>query len=210
VVRLDKTQGGVSSGAANEAAAEQEIAEEVLRTSALSYQQELPGSDADAIEVLLALLRAVRVHRTAVTRQLESLDLAVGMTGARYTLLMTLYFSRDNLLAQNEISRELNVSRTNITNLIDGLERDGLVERMPSPADRRVSYAQLTQRGRDVCVKLMPAMAELMQDATRDFSADEKAQFRSFLYRVQRNIVATHPGHYSRGLGVDQEPQSLP
>jgi DNA-binding MarR family transcriptional regulator len=132
------------------------------------------------------------------------------MTGARYTLLMTLYFSRDNLLAQNEISRELNVSRTNITNLIDGLERDELVERVPNPADRRVSYAQLTDKGRAVCERLMPTMTELMQDATHDFSPDERAQLKTLLYRVQRNIVATHPGHYSRGLGIDKEPQSLP
>jgi DNA-binding MarR family transcriptional regulator len=188
---------------------EQSIAEGVLRASAQRYQDVLPGADAEAIEVLLALLRTVRVHRTAVSRQLESLELPVGMTGARYTLLMTLYFSRENLLAQNEISRELNVSRTNITNLIDGLERDDLVERVPNPADRRVSYAQLTDRGRAVCEELMPTMTELMEDATRDFSTDERAQLKALLYRVQRNIVATHPGHYSRGLGVDQEPQAL-
>ena len=189
---------------------EQTIAEGVLRASAQRYQEELPGTDAEAIEVLLALLRTVRVHRTAVSRQLESLDLDLAMTGARYTLLMTLFFSTENRLAQNEISRELNVSRTNITNLIDGLERDGLVERVPNPSDRRVSYAHLTQRGRNVCEKLMPTMADLMQDATRDFSPDEKEQLKAYLYRVQRNIVTTHPGHYSRGLGVDQEPQSLP
>jgi DNA-binding MarR family transcriptional regulator len=209
-VLVDKTREGVENAVRTAEEDGQSIAEDVLRASALRYQEELPGSDADAIEVLLALLRSVRVHRTAVTRQLEALELEAGMTGARYTLLMTLYFSRENLLAQNEISRELNVSRTNITNLIDGLERDGLVERVPNPSDRRVSYAQLTDRGRALCVKLMPTMAQLMEDATRDFSPDERAQFKAFLYRVQRNIVATHPGHYSRGLGVDQEPQALP
>jgi DNA-binding MarR family transcriptional regulator len=189
---------------------EQSLAEDVLRETAQRYREVLPTTDPEAIEVLLALLRSVRVHRTAVSRQLESLDLEVAMTGARYTLLMTLYFSRESLLAQNEISRELNVSRTNITNLIDGLERDDLVERVPNPADRRVSYARLTDRGLAVCEKLMPTMADLMVDATRDFSDDERVQLKGFLYRVQRNIVATHPGHYSRGLGVDQEPASLP
>jgi DNA-binding MarR family transcriptional regulator len=206
MVQAGKAQDSASSTTEPD---EQSIAEDVLRTSAQRYQDELPGADAEAIEVLLALLRTVRVHRTAVSRQLESLELPVGMTGARYTLLMTLYFSRENLLAQNEISRELNVSRTNITNLIDGLERDDLVERVPNPADRRVSYAQLTDRGRAVCEELMPTMTELMEDATRDFSTDERAQLKALLYRVQRNIVATHPGHYSRGLGVDQEPQAL-
>ncbi len=191
--------------AASEVNAEQTIAEQALRASAFRFETELPGTDGDAIEVMLATLRTVRVHRTAVQRQLEALDLKVGMTGARFTLLMTLYFSRENLLAQNEISKELNVSRTNITNLIDGLERDYLVERIPNPADRRVSYAQLTQQGYNLCVKLMPVMTVLMQDATRGFSKDEKALFKEFLYRVQRNIVSAYPGHYARGLGVDQD-----
>jgi DNA-binding MarR family transcriptional regulator len=187
---------------------EQTSAEHVLRTLSKRYSDELPGVDAEAIEILLSVLRTVRVHRTAVTRTLESMDLDVAVTGARYTLLMTLLFSRDNLLAQNEISRELNVSRTNITNLIDGLERDGLVERVPNPSDRRVSYARLTERGRDVCMELMPSMTALMQDATRDFSEDERAQLKGYLYRMQRNIVSTHPGTYARGLAIE-EPQPL-
>jgi DNA-binding MarR family transcriptional regulator len=200
--QVRKDYGG-SAGIELEINDEQAVAEGILRASARRYEAELPGTDGDAIEVMLALLRSVRVHRTAVQRQLEGMDLRVGMTGARYTLLMTLYFSRENLLAQNEISKELNVSRTNITNLIDGLERDGLVERIPNPSDRRVSYARLTQQGHDLCVALMPAMTTLMSDATHDFSDDERAQLREFLYRVQRNIIAAHPGHYARALGVD-------
>jgi DNA-binding MarR family transcriptional regulator len=185
---------------------EQAEAEHVLHATALRYADEVPGTDAVAIDAILSLLRAVRVHRTAVARQFESLGLEVGMTGARFTLLMTLHFSRDELLAQNEISRKLNVSRTNVTNLIDGLERDGLVERLPNPADRRVSYAQLTPSGHSLCVMLMPMVTRLMEDATRDFNAAEKAQFTDFLYRVQRNISSAYPGQYARGLGVlDQE-----
>lgn len=188
-----------------EAIEAQAQAEEMLHASALRYGEEQPGTDVDAIEVVLAMLRAVRVHRTAVGRQIEALGLGVNMSGARFTLLITLYFARENLLAQNEISRELNVSRTNITNLIDGLERDGLVERVASPADRRVSYARLTPAGEALCMRLLPVMAAYMQEATQDFTPEEKRQFKDFLYRVQRNIVSSHPGHYSRGIGVDPE-----
>jgi DNA-binding MarR family transcriptional regulator len=203
--QVRKDSGVAAASPQSEVSEEQAAAEEVLRASAVRYRAELPGTDADAIEVFLALLRSVRVHRTAVQRQIETLGLDVGMTGARYTLLMTLYFSRENLLAQNALSKELNVSRTNITNLIDGLERDGLVERIPNPTDRRVSYARLTQAGYDLCVKLMPVMTTLMQSATRGFNEEERIQLKELLYRVQRNIVLAYPGHYARGLGVDQE-----
>ena len=184
---------------------DQIVAEEVLRSMALSYYEELPESDPDAIEVMLALIRTMRVHRTAVSRYIDFLDLPVAMTGARYTLLMTLYFSRDNLLPQNKISHELNVSRTNITNLIDGLERDGLVERVPSPMDRRVSYAKLTDAGRELCIQLMPPLTRLNEGATSDFTSEERILLKELLYRVQRNIIKAHPGHYARGLGIGND-----
>jgi DNA-binding MarR family transcriptional regulator len=203
MVQVEKMKGGVDAAKEALEPGGQPDAEKVLRSRARRYHEELPDSDPDAIEVMLALIRAFRVHRTAVARQIDMLDLPVSMTGARYTLLMTLYFSRENLLPQNKISRELNVSRTNITNLIDGLERDGLVERVPSPIDRRVSYAKLTEAGHALCVNLMPPLTRLTEDATSDFTADEKSQFKKFLYRVQRNIEAAHPGSYARGLGVD-------
>jgi MarR family 2-MHQ and catechol resistance regulon transcriptional repressor len=180
----------------------QAAAESVLRASAMRYQDELSWADPDAIEAALALLRATRMHRTAAGRQIESLNLGVSMTGARFTLLLTLYFSRDNLLAQNEISRELSVSRTNVTNLIDGLERDGLVIRVPNPADRRVSYAQLTAEGEQLCVRLLPDMTQLMMDLTHGFTPGERLQLKDFLYRMQRNVATSHPGRYARGLGL--------
>ena len=43
---------------------------------------------------------------------------------------------------------ELGVTRPNVTKLVDGLERGGLVERLPHPSDGRMVHAHLTARGR--------------------------------------------------------------
>ena len=43
---------------------------------------------------------------------------------------------------------ELGVTRPNVTKLVDGLERGGLVERLPHPSDGRMVQAHLTPRGR--------------------------------------------------------------
>jgi DNA-binding MarR family transcriptional regulator len=197
--------GEIEDASIQEALDAQETAEASLHELALRYQQELSWADADTIEVDLAFIRANRMHRLAAGRMMDNLDLDVSMTGARFTLLLTLFFARDNLLAQNEISRELSVSRTNITNLIDGLERDGLVSRVPNPADRRVSYAQLTPAGEEVCMAVLPHMTRTMMDELAGFTDEEKALFKDFLYRMQRNIVSSHPGKYGRGIGVERE-----
>ena len=181
----------------------QRVSERVLAATAKRYKDELPWADSEAIETTLAMVRLHRMNRLAASRQIESLELPVNITGARFTLLLTLYFARDNLLAQNEISRELNVSRTNITNLIDGLERDGLVERVPNPADRRVSYARLTEEGRHACLEVLPAMTRFLLDLMDGFTPEETAQFKEYLYRVQRNLAMLHPGRYGKGVGLE-------
>lgn len=180
----------------------QSVSEHVLAATARRYQEELPWANAKTIEATLAMLRLQRMHRLAASRHIESLELPVSLTGARFTLLLTLYFARDNLLAQNEISRELSVSRTNITNLIDGLERDGLVERVPNPADRRVSYARLTENGMRACLEVLPEMTQLMLDHLDGFTPEETAQFTEYLYRVQRNVALHYPGRYGKGISI--------
>ena len=162
--------------------------EDVVHDFALSYKKELPWADAEAIEINLSLLRANCVLTAAVSRQIEGLNLGVSLSGARFTLLRTLYFAKGDPLPQNEISRRMGVSRTNITNLIDGLERDGLVTRVTSPADRRVSYARLTPAGEDACTVVLPVLTQLMGDACRNFSDEEKSQFLDFLTRIQYDI----------------------
>jgi len=191
------------SGSQAEIEEAQRVSEHVLAATARRYKEEVSWADPEMIETALAMVRMHRMNRVAASRHLESLELPVNLTGARFTLLLTLYFARDNLLAQNEISRELSVSRTNITNLIDGLERDGLVERVPNPADRRVSYARLTDTGRWACLEVLPEMTRFLHDLLDGFAPEETAQFKEYLYRVQRNLTSHHPGRYGKGVGLE-------
>jgi DNA-binding MarR family transcriptional regulator len=190
------------SGSQEEVEEAQQVSERVLAATARRYQEELPWADAETLEAVLAFVRLHRMHRVAAARHIDSLELPVSNSGARFTLLLTLYFARDNLLAQNEISRELSVSRTNITNLIDGLERDGLVERVPNPSDRRVSYARLTDDGKHACLTVLPEIARFMTDHLEGFTREERLQFKDFLYRMQRNVARHNPGRYGKGIGI--------
>lgn len=50
-------------------------------------------------------------------------------------------------LTMGELSRRLMVSGGNVTSVVGGLERDGLVYRRSPAADRRTSYVALTEQG---------------------------------------------------------------
>ena len=58
--------------------------------------------------------------------------------------------------SQSDLSRELLVHRSNVTGLVDRLERDGLVERRDEPGDRRAYQVRLTAAGRRLVDQILP------------------------------------------------------
>jgi DNA-binding MarR family transcriptional regulator len=70
-----------------------------------------------------------------------------GTTLPRFDLMAALERAPEGL-TMGELSRRLMVSGGNVTSIVNGLERDGLVCRRSPAADRRTSYVALTERGR--------------------------------------------------------------
>ena len=62
--------------------------------------------------------------------------------------------------------------------------KGGLVHRVGSPLDRRVSLAELTPEGEDAFRKILPIMSARMAEACSSFSEQEKVQFLSYLQRL--------------------------
>lgn len=73
-----------------------------------------------------------------------------GLTFARYEALVLLAFSREGHLPMSKIGRRLMVHPTSVTNIIQRLAAQGLVERSPNPDDGRGMLATITPRGREV------------------------------------------------------------
>lgn len=68
-----------------------------------------------------------------------------GVSYARMRLLGALHCGGPKIMSS--ISDELGVTRRNITALVDGLEEEGLVRRLPHPTDRRAIIIELTDEG---------------------------------------------------------------
>lgn len=73
-----------------------------------------------------------------------------GLTFARYEALVLLAFSSEGRLPMSKIGQRLMVHPTSVTNIIQRLAAQGLVERAPNPADGRGMLATITPRGREV------------------------------------------------------------
>jgi len=96
-----------------------------------------------------AFVRLVRAH-VAVTGQLSAqLSADHGLSLNAYEALLHLAGAPDSRMRRVDLANGLLLTAGGVTRLLDGLERDGLVAREECASDRRVSYAVLTEAGRD-------------------------------------------------------------
>lgn len=103
----------------------------------------------DAATEMVAVTSIMRVHQILMARLNELLE-PYDLTFARYEALMLLHFSRRGSLPLGKIGERLQVHRTSVTNTIDGLEKIGLVRRVPHESDRRTTLAEILPEGKRV------------------------------------------------------------
>ncbi|TNC24594.1 MarR family winged helix-turn-helix transcriptional regulator [Amycolatopsis alkalitolerans] len=90
------------------------------------------------------LMRVQQIIQSAVDGALKP----HGLTFARYEALVLLSFARRSSLPMRVMGERLQLHPTSVTNIVDRLERDGLVKRVPHPTDRRTTLVEITDGGR--------------------------------------------------------------
>ncbi len=109
---------------------------------------------AAGMAAVTSVMRAQQILLARVDRVLRPL----GLTFARYEVLMLLTFSRDGALALSKIGSRLQVHPASVTNAVDRLQAQGLVRRVPHPSDRRATLAEITPDGRALAAKATAAL----------------------------------------------------
>jgi DNA-binding MarR family transcriptional regulator len=105
--------------------------------------QALPGS-ARSDGVWVKFLRA----HAAVTRELSArLEAAHGLTLSDFDVLVQLFHAESHRLRRVDLARQVLLTASGITRLLDGLERAGWVAKARCDSDQRVTYAVLTDEG---------------------------------------------------------------
>jgi len=108
-----------------------------------------------AMAAVTSIMRAQQL----LLGELDGILRPYGLTFARYEALVLLAFSRTGALPLRVIGERLMVHPTSVTNTVDRLERDGLVQRRPNPRDGRGTLAEITPAGREVVTR---STADLM------------------------------------------------
>ena len=143
----------------------------------------------EVFEALGALrLAAKRIH-DAMERFAES----HGLSESRLRVLTRLCHRPSRQLPLGALAEGMDVTPRTMTDIIDVLERDGLVKRVPDPADRRSVQAVITDAGLErINAMRTDAMAKQAAVA-QGFTGDQLVQLRHLCLLLVRN------------LGTDQE-----
>jgi DNA-binding MarR family transcriptional regulator len=96
-----------------------------------------------------AWTRLVRAYASTTRLLSAELQEAHGLTINDYEALLVLSRAEEGRLKRVELARSLMLTPSGITRLLQGLEDAGLVERASCATDLRVTYAQLTDAGRE-------------------------------------------------------------
>src|SRR4051812_32025266 len=150
-----------------------------------SFEHEFPGASASATATSVTLLHTASLlldeinrHRATVTRLSPSACQALAvLDGAGEPLSST------------EISTRLLVTTASMTSLLDTLEGQGLVRRVPHPRDRRKVLVEISTEGRETIDRVMPVVHAANATALSILSEKQRAQLCALLSRLQDHLA---------------------
>jgi DNA-binding MarR family transcriptional regulator len=128
---------------------------------------------ADAADGMAAVTSVFRAQQIYLAR-IDALLRPLGLTFARYEVLMLLLFSRAGSLPLSKVGARLQVHPTSVTNAVNRLADQGLISREAHPTDRRTTLAKITPAGRGLAQQATAAVnAEVFEHPGLDAPAVE-------------------------------------
>ena len=138
------------------------------RSTALTLDTDWPRLYNSYMNDAIAFALMHAGHR--IGARLEEVLAGVGLSGAKHAALSFLV-THDRPMSLSELAEKLTCVRSNITQLVDRLEADGLVKRIDDPADRRAVRAEVTRLGRERHDAGWRVLNPVLQDVAEELSA---------------------------------------
>lgn len=89
---------------------------------------------------------------------------------------------------QKDIETEFGIRRSSVTNILQNIEKNGLIKREGDPADARVKKVMLTEEGKKLSRLLKDYIVNLEAVIVDGMTTEEKEQFLSYLKQSLQNI----------------------
>jgi DNA-binding MarR family transcriptional regulator len=136
------------------------------------------------------LTRAVLTTADTFLREGQRLFRSHGLTAAQYNVLSALAPAPAEGISQRALGDLLVVDRSNVTGLVDRMEKAGWVRRADDPDDRRVYRVQLTAAGRRLWSEVSPRYAQVVGQVTAELGEAQARATLKVLQKLREGAVA--------------------
>lgn len=117
------------------------------------------------------------------------LDRRMAAEGASLARTKMLHYIANNApVRAADVAEWFNLAPRTVTQGIDTMERDGLVVRVPDPADRRAKRLDITDKGRQVLHQTEPLRHELVEQAFSLLTEQDVVDFARILDRLEEAL----------------------
>jgi DNA-binding MarR family transcriptional regulator len=137
-------------------------------------------SEPDLLSLVYDVARLIRVAADKRAR-------VEGMTRAQWGLLLQIW--RNPGVSQKEVADLLEVEPISVARLVDRLERSGLIERRPDPADRRIWRLHLCAAAGPVLQRIIVERSELAAVIERGVEPALRAAMLEGLFTMKANLM---------------------
>lgn len=133
----------------------------------------------------------------------DSIGFLINSAGRRISQLLTSRFSpygvtpeqwsvltrlcEEDGVSQKELALRVGKDQTNVTRILDQLERKSLAERRINPEDRRSFCAYVTNEGRKLQLILIPIEEEVIATVTKGLSLEHLTMLKQVLIQLINN-----------------------
>jgi len=114
----------------------------------------------------------------------------LGVVPGQFAQLLALY--EEDGLTQRELCDRVRIEQPTMASTLQRMERDGLVERVPDPDDRRRARVMLTDQSRRIETDLTTAARKVNSVATEGLSKAEVEAFMATLDKLISNLESRH------------------
>lgn len=136
----------------------------------------------DSLKLFIVLSRAYRAVNEHVNKQIYSF----GVNPTEFAVLELLYHKGEQPLQQ--IGGKILLASGSITYVVDKLEDKGYLRRVACPNDRRVTYAQITEKGKQFIEKVFPEHEALINEVMSSLSQEEKETAIALLKKLGLSV----------------------
>lgn len=142
------------------------------------------------------MMAAKMIHRVAEAKISED-ERFSNLSGPRLGVLFMLHEAGS--IRMGDAATKLCVAPRTVTDLVDGLERDGYVQRVPDPKDRRAFLLRLT----DTTQANMEKLAHLKKKFVGQIFAPLDEEERATLVKILTKLTDSHLGGLADECNLD-------